>query len=129
MLMLQKLGNTLLLLPLVMVSIASGQEFDETWSVPTADRWNYGFNQTPGFRNEASVFGYTGDLFDFDERDGQMIAAFDTGDRIPTGVGVDRYVIDHIEVTVTITTNLPLAYDPTPDDCRDRRARPQRQEG
>ena len=67
------------------VGAVQGQAFDAAWSEPAADRWNYGFNATPGTRNVASVFGYTGDLYDFDERDGQVIIVFDTADQIDFG--------------------------------------------
>ena len=105
-------------LPIIAATTLHGQDFDGEWPSPTADRWNYGFNQTPGARNVASVFGYTGDLYDFDERDGQFIVAFDTSDLIATGAGPDRYQVDEIEVTVTIASDLPIGYDPTNDDWR-----------
>ena len=85
--------------PIITAGPLHGQQFEGEWPSPTADRWNYGFNQTPGVRNVASAFGYTGDLYDFDERDGQLILAFDTGDLVPAGAGPDRYRVDEIEVT------------------------------
>ena len=100
---------------LAIVSPAAAQAIEGTWDAPTADRWNYGFNATPGTRPVASVFGYTGDLFDFDERDGQVIVAFDTGDQIDAGAGADRYRIDLVEFTITLSDPLAGGYDPTPD--------------
>ena len=110
--------GTLLGPVLGVVAPVQGQEFDAAWSEPAADRWNYGFNATPGTRNVASVFGYTGDLYEFDERDGQVIIVFDTADQIDSAAGADRYRIDSVEVTVTIADELAGGYDPTQDDWR-----------
>ena len=107
------------LLPLALALLPAAplaaQAIEGTWTAPTADRWNYGFNSTPGTRPVGSVFGYTGDLYEFDERDGQIVIVFDTGDQIETGVGADRYRIDFVEITVTLADTLAGGYDPTPD--------------
>lgn len=102
-------------LSLLLAAPAAAQEIEGTWNAPTADRWNYGFNSTPGTRPVGSVFGYTGDLYEFDERDGQVVVAFDTSDQIETGIGADRYRIQFIEITVTLADPLSGGYDPTPD--------------
>lgn len=99
-------------------SLVNGQDIDAAWDSPAADRWNYGFNQTPGTRPAASIFGYTGDLYDFDERDGQIVLRFDTGDQIPTGEGRDNYQIDLIEVDIVLAEPLPGGLDTTADDWR-----------
>jgi hypothetical protein len=104
-----------LALPLVATSPLAAQSIEGTWLSPTADRWNYGFNSTPGVRPVGSVFGYTGDLYEFDQRDGQIVVVFDTADQIEAGVGADRYRIDFIEVTVTLADPLAGGYDPTSD--------------
>jgi len=101
------------------VTLASplvAQSIECTWTTPSADRWNYGFNATPGTRPVGSVFGYTGDLYEFDQRDGQIVIAFDTADQIEPGVGADRYRIGFVEVTITLADPLAGGYDPTPDD-------------
>ncbi len=95
--------------------VLHAQAIEGTWSAPDADRWNYGFNSTPGTRSVGSVFGYTGDLYEFDQRDGQIVIAFDTADRIETGAGADRYRIDLVEVTITLADALAGGYDPTSD--------------
>ncbi|MEE2973348.1 MAG: hypothetical protein VX672_09495 [Planctomycetota bacterium] len=95
---------------------ASAQSFDASWTEPSADRWNYGFNTTSGTRSVGSVFGYTGDLFEFDERDGQVIVQFDTSDLITPGLGPDRYQIKSIELTVMLSDPLLSGYDPTRDE-------------
>lgn len=105
-------------LQLLVANIAVGQAFDASWPSPDADRWNYGFNQTPGGRPVASVFGYTGDLFEFDERDGQVIVVFDTDSLIPSGEGSDRYQVEEVELTLTLADELSGGYDPTIDDWR-----------
>lgn len=107
-------GTAILTLP--MVASASAQSFDASWPAPAADRWNYGFNTTPGVRNVGSVFGYTGDLYEFDERDGQVMVQFDTSDLITPGLGPDRYLIDSVEVTVMLADPLSGGYDPTRDE-------------
>lgn len=100
---------------LVLAAPAAAQAIEGVWDAPTADRWNYGFNTTPGTRPVASVFGYTGDLYEFDERDGQVVLVFDTADQIAAGLGADRYRIDYLEVKVTLADPLAGGYDPTPD--------------
>lgn len=105
-------------LQILFAGTALGEDFDASWSSPAADRWNYGFNQTPGGRPVASVFGYTGDLFEFDERDGQVIVVFDTSGLIPAGQGPEQYTVEQIELTVTLADELSGGYDPTIDDWR-----------
>ncbi len=97
---------------------AVGQDFDASWSTPNADRWNYGFNQSVGTRPEASIFGYTGDLFEFDERDGQVVVRFDTSDLVPVGEGDSNYQIELIELEITLSQGLPSGLDTTQDDWR-----------
>lgn len=104
------------MLALALAGSAAAQSFDASWASPTADRWNYGFNSTPGTRSVGSVFGYTGDLYEFDERDGQMILMFDTSGQVPTGSGSDRYRIDEIEVTVTLSDPQLSGYDTSVDE-------------
>lgn len=86
-----------------------------TYSVPTADRWNYPFNPTPGIRATASVFGNEPGSPLFDNRDGQMIVAWSTAGDIPTGLALDAYQVLSVRVTVEFATDLALAYDPTVD--------------
>ena len=103
-------------LTLFAAASASAQSFEASWAEPAADRWNYGFNTTPGTRNVGSVFGYTGDLYEFDERDGQVMVQFDTSDLITPGLGPDRYQIESVEVTVMLADPLSGGYDPTRDE-------------
>ena len=78
------------------------------------DRWNYGFNATPGTRNVGSAFGYTDTLFEFDNRDGQVVIGFDTTDLVETGLG-DDYVVENLEFTITVSKDFLAGYDPSPD--------------
>jgi hypothetical protein len=67
--------------------------FEVEFTQPSADRWNYPFNSTPGTRWTASVFGNEAGSPLFDNRDGQMVIAFDTEEQIASGLGVDRYEV------------------------------------
>ena len=81
---------------------------------PNLDRWNYPFNPTPGVRGTATIFGATG-LDGFDDRDAQFIVGFDTGDAIPTGMGVGFYRLVSARLTLVVQNDLAFTYDPTPD--------------
>ena len=108
------LASSICLAPLS--SLASAQDFQGTIEVPSADRWNYGFNQTPGTRTIASAFGYTGTLYEFDDRDGLITIAFDTSQLVPTGAGEERYLINSIEFEITLSHDFSSGYDPTQDE-------------
>ena len=110
-----------LLAPILAASAAAaswGQSFDASFGEPTSDRWNYGFNTTPGSRPVASVFGYTGTLYEFDDRDGQIILDFDTTPLVSTGAGSDRYRIDAVVIEITLADPLSGGYDASVDDWR-----------
>jgi hypothetical protein len=53
------------------------------YTTPSADRWNYPFNPTPGIRPTSSVFGNEAGSSLFDNRDGQMIVVYNTAEDIP----------------------------------------------
>lgn len=97
------------------------QEFQGVLTTPSADRWNYGFNQTPGGRNIASAFGYTGTLYEFDDRDGLITIAFDTTELVPSGSGAENYIVDSIELQITLSSNFDSGYDPTQDEWQTHR--------
>ncbi|TVQ51724.1 MAG: hypothetical protein EA377_11825 [Phycisphaerales bacterium] len=88
---------------------------------PTLDRWNYPFNQTPGVRELASIWGATipeepnGFSPDFDNRDAQFHVGFATDESIPTDLGPESYHITEAVVTIMIGTNNTFRYDPTYD--------------
>ncbi|MAD19075.1 MAG: hypothetical protein CMJ52_02495 [Planctomycetaceae bacterium] len=96
-----------------------GQSFDV--SMPTtADRWMYPFNATPGYRPAGSVFGYNAypDETSFDNRDGQVIVAFDTSEIVPTGLGPDSYDVTSCVFGITLAGDASGPIDPTVDDWR-----------
>ena len=97
--------------------VAVGEEFDV--SLPTnADRWMYPFNATPGTRLGGSVFGYLPYPAEtsFDNRDGQIIVAFDTSGLIPMDAGQENYEIDSLVVEITLSGELSSPIDPTVDE-------------
>ena len=103
----------------VVVSRGTAQSFDVTMPT-TADRWMYPFNVTPGTRPAGSVFGYTPFPLEelLDNRDGQVIVAFDTGDLIPSGAGPGRYQIDRLVLEITLSGPASSEIDVTVDDWR-----------
>lgn len=85
---------------------------------PTLDRWNYPFNQSPGTRPSAPVFGGFADFPggfhpDFDNRDGQFHVGFATADLVEPGLGVGSYNVISVQVTMMVENNLQFRYDPT----------------
>ena len=101
---------------LVAAAAATAQSGPITVSrdTPDRDRWNYPFNPIPGVRPVASVFGATG-IEGFDDRDGQVIVGFDTGEDIPTGMGPGAYRLVSARLTLVIQNDQAFRYDPTPD--------------
>jgi hypothetical protein len=81
---------------------------------PAIDLWNYPFNQNPGGRSVAKIFGpLTSEGFDplFDNRDGQMLLGFDLSSaevKCGTRVAAAR-------ITVQIESDQTFGYDPTLD--------------
>jgi hypothetical protein len=82
---------------------------------PSADRWNYPFNPTPGTRWTASTFGNEPGAPLFDNRDGQMVVAFETGAAIPAGFGAERYDVLSVRLVLENAVDGAWAFDPTPD--------------
>ena len=102
---------------LLAIGLASPIQASDTFEgtlTAQKDRWNYGFNATPGFRNVGSAFGYTDTLFEFDNRDGQVVIGFDTADLVDIGLG-DDYVVESLEFTITVSKDYLAGHDPTPD--------------
>ena len=100
-----------------MTSNLQAQEFDGCL-VTGADRWMYPFNATPGTRPGGSVFGYLPYPAEtsFDNRDGQMIVAFDTTGLVPSGEGAEHYEIDQLVVEMTLSGELSSPIDLTVDE-------------
>ena len=96
--------------------IAAAQEFSGVLDTPEADRWNYGFNATPGAKPTGSTFGYTGTLYEFDDRDGLVTIAFDTSMIATPGAGAENYVIDALVVSIVVSDDFIAGYDETTDE-------------
>jgi hypothetical protein len=105
-------------LTLLLTTGSRAESFDANFPEPASDRWNYGFNTTTGSRPVASVFGYTGTLYEFDDRDGQIVLDFDTTALVPADAGSDRYRIDSIVLEITLADLLSGGYDASIDDWR-----------
>jgi len=98
--------------------VAVGTEVAFSLPVPTLDRWNYPFNQTPGFRPTASVWGAfleDGLSPDFDNRDAQFHVGFDTSAHVEPGLGPEAYTVMSARVTVMVAEHETFTYDPTFD--------------
>ncbi len=86
-----------------------------TIDTPTLDRWNYPFNQTPGFRPTASVWGAfldDGLSPDFDNRDAQFHVGFSTASFIEPGLGEDAYTITSARITMMVADDESFVYSP-----------------
>ena len=108
-----RFGSFLLVGSACLGSLAGAQDFEGVLDAGL-DRWNYGFNAQPGSRSVGSAFGYTQDDFEFDNRDGQVVVAFDTSALVPTGQS-EQYVVESLEFTMTVSKDFLAGYDPTPD--------------
>jgi hypothetical protein len=88
------------------------------YDTPALDRWFYPFNSNPGNEWQSSIFGATlpgGFSPDFDNRDGQMLAGFDTSVEVPTGLGAGSYTVTAATFRLTISSDDTFGYDPTAD--------------
>ncbi|MCB9867920.1 MAG: hypothetical protein H6816_14945 [Phycisphaerales bacterium] len=86
---------------------------------PTADRWHYGFNSTPGSRPIGSTFmapGSVGINSDFNDRDAFVILAWDTSGVITPGQPLESYNISSIGLTVTCAPGGQWVPDATVDE-------------
>ncbi len=97
---------------------AAAQPFTLNFSQPSLDRWMYPFNQSPGTRATAPVFGTFGDGNGVDTRHGQFLLGFDTFAQVATNLGPRNYLIRRVRLTAMINRDLTFRYDPTPDDYR-----------
>ena len=74
-----------------------------SFPVPSGDRWFYPFNFTPGTRGISSLFAAAFD--GFNDRDGEIILAWDTSVMIEPGLGPEAYEIDAIRIVMTNQAN------------------------
>ena len=103
----------------VLLGVANSAEAEDFDGVlPTsADRWMYPFNATPGYRPGGSIFGFVTvpANTDFDNRDAQIIIAFDTTDIVAPNQGIDAYQLDSITVEMTLSGQASSPLDTTYD--------------
>ncbi len=85
-----------------------------TFTTPSADRWHYPFNFTPGSRSVASVFGATAEP-GFNDRDGCMVIAWNTSASIAAGEGTDGYGVRSLRVTLINQKTATWPIDTTVD--------------
>ena len=84
-------------------------------SEPDHDRWMYPFNGTPGSRATGSTFSAYGSGYEiFDDRDGQLLIGFITGDSVPMGHGPSSYRVVSASVSI-MTESDQVVYDPSSD--------------
>lgn len=97
-------------------SACPGEAVEAFFDGPSLDRWMYPFNQTPGYRVTGSTFGAF--LFDpptFDNRDGQVLVAYDTGTQVESGLGEAAYSITAATLVMQHDKDRVFIYDPTFD--------------
>lgn len=100
---------------LALSSIASAQTIELTLDAPSLDRWMYPFNGMPGTRPSASLFGFTAEGDDFDNRDGQMLIGFQTTPAIPSGLDPASYTITTMSVAIEYDGQHTVIYDDSVD--------------
>jgi len=86
---------------------------------PTADRWHYGFNSSPGTRTVGSSFmapGWAGINGEFNDRDAYVILAWDTTSLIAPGQNPESYNVTGIELTVANLAGAEWLPDQTADE-------------
>ncbi len=83
---------------------------------PSADRWMYPSNGTPGSRSQAPTFSALPSEGGVDDRFGQFLVKFDTvAAGIPAGLGVGNYEITSLVLRAVVANGGNL-YDPTQDE-------------
>jgi hypothetical protein len=93
---------------------AHATDFEVAVTPPTIDRWMYPFNGQVGAEVSIPTFGAILQA-GFDDRDAQMVLAFDTGSLVPPGQPAESYAIDRVRLTVFVSVNNQFNYDPTFD--------------
>jgi hypothetical protein len=86
---------------------------------PSADRWMYFHNGTPGSRATASTFSalpLPASASFFADRAGQFLVRFDTAAAgIPAGMGQENYDVGSLVLTTVIAENTGVLYDSSSD--------------
>ncbi len=83
---------------------------------PSADRWMYVSNATPGTRSQATTFSALPGDSGVDDRFGQFLVKFDTAAAgIPPSLGEENYTLTSLVFRATVSSGGTI-YDPTQDD-------------
>lgn len=104
---------------LAAATFARGQQVD--FNVPSDDQWQYPYNFDPAGRSSGSCFGTVGYNhppfnYQFNDRDGIIVVAWDTSTAIAPGQGASSYAISAIRVTLTNTPNAEWPIDQSADE-------------
>lgn len=103
-------------LPLTPLAAAS----THTFPMPADDRWHYPFNFGGGERPTASLFSSLGtgvpSFNNFNDRDGQMLVAWDTSAVITPALGAQNYPIRAVTIIITNEPGAIWPIDLTPDE-------------
>lgn len=107
------------LIAIGMASAAAGVKAQVfTFTPPSADRWHYGFNSSPGTRQVGTSFmapGWAGINGDFNDRDAFLVLAWDTTALVPPGAPPEEYNVSSVTLTVTCTPGGHWVPDATVD--------------
>jgi hypothetical protein len=99
---------------LALVCAAPALAETHRFETPSDDRWHYPFNFTPGVRPVATCFGA---IFDnFNDRDGEMLIAWDTSGLVPPGQGSGTYIVRSVRVILSNAAGASWQVDLTPDE-------------
>jgi len=94
--------------------MALGLSTDVQFAAPDFDRWNYGFNNTPGSRSVGSTFSAYQSGYPFDDRDGQVLIGFITSSEVESGQPPSAYRVTACSLTLAIASD-DIPYDGTLD--------------
>jgi hypothetical protein len=120
---------------ITVLTLSSGalfaQQIQATWT-PSIDRWWYPFNFSNGAEQNAPTFAALGQA-GFDDRDSDLVLAFNTAGQVPAGRGAGKYRVVSAQVRLTTSNPPRFAYDPTfdsvctittPNQCTDDPGKP-----
>lgn len=96
-----------------LIVAATSAALGATYAQPTFDRWNYGFNGTPGTKTYAPTFSDGGYPDAFDLRDGQFLNSFVTSGDFAAGQGAGNYTVTSASLTATIIATTGYVYGGT----------------
>ncbi len=99
----------------LIMAMACGGASEVALTAPDFDRWNYGFNATPGLRAVGSTFSAYESGYPFDDRDGQVLLGFVTGGAVEPALPPSAYEITSCSVTLSLSSD-DIVLDTTQDD-------------